>query len=164
VHPEHTLCIIHLRIAPDVPAVASIDIIVTDCGCANPVSINVGSDQNICAGDVVNLVANIQNATNLTWSTSGDGAFDNINANPAQYVPGPNDISLGVVKIKATSEDPDGSGPCFAAVDELTIIISKTIISFTQVNPLMYRRRKDYFSCHSFRWCIFRKWRNGQHI
>jgi gliding motility-associated-like protein len=117
-------------------AVASIDIIVTDCGCANPVSINVGTDQNICAGDVVNLVANIQNATNLTWSTSGDGAFDNINTNPAQYVPGPNDISLGVVKIKATSEDPDGSGPCFAAVDELTIIISKTIISFTQINPL----------------------------
>ncbi|MCO6461942.1 MAG: choice-of-anchor L domain-containing protein [Saprospiraceae bacterium] len=114
----------------------SISIIVNDCGCANPVIVNAGNDQNICAGDEVTLQATVQNAANITWSTSGDGIFNNPNDNPCHYIPGPMDISSGSVKITATSEDPDGTGPCFAAIDELIINITQTIISFPQINPL----------------------------
>lgn len=114
----------------------TINIKVNDCGCLDPVTIDVGADQSICAGEVVNLSGTFTNATSLSWTTSGDGSFDNISGNPVQYTPGTNDILSGTVHITATTNDPDGNGPCHEATDQVTITINKTIISFAQVDPL----------------------------
>ncbi len=114
----------------------TINIKVNDCGCLTPVTIDAGADQSICAGDAVTLNATLTNATSVTWATSGDGSFDNISGNPVQYTPGANDISSGTVHITVTSDDPDGTGPCHEATDQVTITINKTNISFAQVDPL----------------------------
>ncbi len=92
--------------------------------CLTPPTADAGLDQTVCEGNVINLNGVIGGAAStLTWSTSGDGTFDNNTSASAQYTPGTNDITNGSVTITITSDDPDGPGLCLPASDDLIITI-----------------------------------------
>ncbi len=92
--------------------------------CASPPTANAGTDQVICEGDTVALSGTIGGAaTSSTWSTNGDGTFDDATLLNAVYTPGTNDISNGTVTLTLTTDDPDGTGPCTAATDQLVITL-----------------------------------------
>ena len=64
----------------------------------NGSSVNAGPDQTICEGSTVQLAGQIGgSASSGTWSTSGDGSFNNVSLLNAIYTPGPTDISNGSV-------------------------------------------------------------------
>ena len=62
-------------------------------------------------------------ATTITWTSSGDGSFDNNTSLTPIYTPGASDISSGSVTITATTDDPDGAGSCLAATASLVLTI-----------------------------------------
>jgi len=61
--------------------------------------------------------------SSATWSTAGDGTFDDPTLLNAVYTPGTNDISSGTVTLTLTTDDPDGTGPCTAASDQVVITL-----------------------------------------
>jgi gliding motility-associated-like protein len=84
----------------------------------------VDPDFSICEGDIANINAILGgSASVVTWTTSGDGVFDNVNNLIAQYTPGTSDITTGSVSLTATTDDPDGAGSCVAASSSLVITI-----------------------------------------
>ncbi|HEY5690159.1 MAG TPA: gliding motility-associated C-terminal domain-containing protein, partial [Cyclobacteriaceae bacterium] len=85
---------------------------------------NAGTNFSVCSGNPVNLSGFIGGAaTSSTWSTSGDGAFDNVVNLNATYTAGANDITNGSVDLTLTTDDPDGAGPCAAGSSIVTITI-----------------------------------------
>ncbi len=77
----------------------------------NPaVQASAGGDDAICQGDSYHLInASIHNFESVTWSSSGDGSFDDpAQANPTYY-PGNNDIENGFVVLTAFVK---GIEPC----------------------------------------------------
>ncbi len=54
-----------------------------------------------------------------TWTTSGDGSFDNATAMNAVYTPGPTDA--GEVTMTLTSDDP--TGPCTMVMDQMIVYV-----------------------------------------
>lgn len=92
--------------------------------CSNPPIANAGTDLTICESDVANLSGSFGGgATSITWTTSGDGSFGDNTSTTAIYTPGTNDISNGSVTLTLTTDDPDGTGPCTAATDDLILSI-----------------------------------------
>ncbi|MDN4167035.1 hypothetical protein QWY31_16105, partial [Cytophagales bacterium LB-30] len=88
--------------------------------------IDIGSDFTICSSDTPNLSATLSgSASTITWSTSGDGSFSNTGIVNPVYTPGATDKSLGTVDITATTNDPDGAGPCTSASQTITITINE---------------------------------------
>ena len=87
----------------------------------NPAAIvDAGNAQTICNGGTVNLDATLSGAaTSMTWTTTGDGSFSNINDPDAVYTPGSNDVSNGSVTLRATTNNP--AGPCPAVNDDVVI-------------------------------------------
>ncbi|MCK5838939.1 MAG: hypothetical protein KAG99_03775, partial [Bacteroidales bacterium] len=80
-----------------------------------------GEDGAICQGDDYLLTdATAANYSNLLWSTSGDGTFDNSIILHPVYTPGANDISSGTVTLLLTVS---GEAPCGDAFDEMEITI-----------------------------------------
>ena len=85
--------------------------------------VNAGSDQSICEGTTAQLNGTIGGgASSATWSTSGDGTFNNASALNAIYTPGTNDLAAGTVTLTLTTNDP--AGPCVAENDQMVITIS----------------------------------------
>ena len=97
------------------PAVSD-DILITINSSA---SIDAGVDTLICASDIMGLLGVITNTT-ASWSTSGDGTFDDPNIANANYTPGPGDIATGFVSLDLTSNAPSNS--CLYTTD--TMILS----------------------------------------
>ncbi|MBN4072230.1 gliding motility-associated C-terminal domain-containing protein, partial [Flavobacteriales bacterium AH-315-E23] len=86
-------------------------------------TVDAGSDAAICANSTYTLSGTMGgSATNITWTTSGDGTFDNVVLLAATYTPGASDITFGVVTFAITTDDP--SGPCPAVVDIMTLFIN----------------------------------------
>jgi len=112
----------------------TITVNVSPCGCTNPASANAGTDQSVCNFNSV-MLAGGANSTPI-WSTSGDGTFDNVNALNAIYTPGPSDILAGTVILTLTTSDPDGSGPCHEATDQMTLTITTIPVNINQAGPL----------------------------
>jgi len=109
-------------------ATDSINVIVNNCTCTNPPTVDAGVDITICETDVATISATIGGAAStFTWSTSGDGTFTNTTSSPTDYTPGATDISNGTVTITVTTDDPDGAGPCVAATDDAVISIDPQI-------------------------------------
>ncbi|MCF8365901.1 MAG: hypothetical protein K9H16_08970, partial [Bacteroidales bacterium] len=54
---------------------------------------DAGNDQPVCIGGTVNLSGTATNQSYLTWSSSGDGYFDNIYSPSPVYYPGSIDFS-----------------------------------------------------------------------
>ncbi|WP_229791267.1 HYR domain-containing protein [Winogradskyella epiphytica] len=111
-------------------------------GVCNPVSdsmlvtinpqptVNVGNNQTVCSTSTsitMNAVLG-GGASSATWSTSGDGSFNNNNTN-AVYTFGTNDIANGSVTLTYTTNDP--TGPCIAATDSFVV----NIIPYIAANP-----------------------------
>ena len=109
------------------------DILIEDCGCLNPATAYAGNDINICAGQIASLNGIITVSTNAIWSTSGDGVFSNSQSLSSDYTPGVLDIANGSVTLSLITSDPDGSGPCHAALDLVVITISQIQIVITPV-------------------------------
>ena len=85
--------------------------------------VEAGANQNICSSATVSLSGSVTgSATSGTWSSSGDGSFDNASLLNAVYTPGANDILTGSVTLTLTSADP--VGPCGAVSDQLTVVIT----------------------------------------
>ncbi len=116
---------------------ATMQIEVNDCGCANPAGITIDPILPICENETIVLTANISGSANMvTWSTSGDGGFDNTTSITPTYTPGANDILNGSVTLTATTDDPDGTGPCLEASTNVVLMISTQVLpQFTQLGP-----------------------------
>jgi len=94
--------------------------------CKNPPTANAGLDQIICEGNLVNLAAIIGgSATSITWTSSGDGVFNDNTILTASYTPGTNDITNGTVTLTILTNDPDGTGLCVSASDFMIVNIEK---------------------------------------
>ncbi|MEK7153847.1 MAG: hypothetical protein AAB834_07900, partial [Patescibacteria group bacterium] len=86
---------------------------------------NAGTDATICEGSSFTLSGSIGgSATSLTWTTAGDGSFDNPALPAATYTPGAGDIAAGIVTLTITTDDPDGEGPWVVAIDDMILTIS----------------------------------------
>ncbi len=85
---------------------------------------NAGANFAICEGSSASLAGSIGGAaSSASWSSSGDGSFDNVNLLNAVYTPGATDIANGAVDLTLTTDDPDGTGPCVAGVGMMTLSI-----------------------------------------
>jgi hypothetical protein len=91
----------------------------------DPPTVNAGSDQIICYTGTATVTATLGGeASSVTWSTSGDGSFDDNTQATAIYSPGATDIINGSVTLSVFTNDP--SGPCGASGDNLTLVIQNS--------------------------------------
>ncbi|MCX7549959.1 HYR domain-containing protein, partial [Xanthomarina sp. F2636L] len=110
-------------------------------GICNPVSdsmlvtinpqptVDVGNNQSVCSTSTsITMNAILSVGATATWTTNGDGGFNNNNTN-AVYTFGTNDIANGSVTLTYTTNDP--AGPCIAADDSFTV----NIVPFITANP-----------------------------
>ncbi len=84
---------------------------------------NAGFDATICETGTATLSANAANTgagETGTWTTGGDGSFDNVNDEGATYTPGTTDITNGTVTLSWTI---DNGGLCPSATDDMIITL-----------------------------------------
>lgn len=92
-----------------------------------PAYVSAGTDTAVCAAGNITLAGQISGgATASTWTTSGDGVFNDSSLVNAVYTPGANDIVNGTVTLYITSNDP--AGPCLAVVDSMLLTIDSVAI------------------------------------
>jgi hypothetical protein len=104
-------------------------ITVINCSvCNNPPSVNVGQDITSCGISTVSISAILGGAaTTGTWS-NGLGSFSpNSTSLNAVYTPTAGELANGVAKLIFTTNDPDGLGPCLAAIDTLQINLQSNL-------------------------------------
>ncbi len=82
-------------------------------------SVNAGADDDVCEGSTYTLSAAAQNYQTITWTTAGDGSFDDVNSLTAVYTHGPNDLANGNVVLSLSVDSPCGA----AAEDDLLLTI-----------------------------------------
>ena len=87
-----------------------------------PATANAGQDQTICETDNHHLIsAGASLFSSVTWTTSGDGAFDNPQLLHPVYAPGSNDITAKSVHLILAVQ---GIAPCSnIAVDSMKLTI-----------------------------------------
>ena len=105
----------------------------------NPiVVVSVGDDTESCSNVGFQLAGEITGGIGTgTWTTTGDGTFDDDRDLDAIYTPGPADIAAGSVTIILTSDDPDGDGPCISETDFLLLTINPAPeITSTDLTPV----------------------------
>ena len=101
----------------------------TTSACTDPATADAGVDQTICASDAVILSASIGgSATGATWSTSGDGTFDNTSSLTATYTPGTTDLANGNVTLTIATI----SALCPVVTDDVLVEISQPIAAIDQ--------------------------------
>jgi CRISPR/Cas system CSM-associated protein Csm4 (group 5 of RAMP superfamily) len=92
----------------------------------NSVAANAGADQTTCGTSSIILAANI--ATGGSW-TGGSGTFNpNRNAANAIYTPAVSEIGT-TITLTWNVPDPDGTGPCAATLDNMTVAINNSTIA-----------------------------------
>ena len=101
----------------------------TDCtpkDCAKtPATASAGADATICAEKIYKLAGTFGGAaTSIVWKTTGSGSFDNPLSPTATYRSSLADVLIGTVKLIICTNDPDGSGPCKATADTMTLIMN----------------------------------------
>lgn len=92
----------------------------------SPAMVNAGKDSTICIKtDFFTLNGKKSGAAQSTrWTTDGTGTFDNSLSLTAKYSYSNQDITRGFVNFVLTSNDPDGNGPCKAAVDTVKLTLN----------------------------------------
>ena len=86
--------------------------------------VDAGEPQIICENETVSLSGTSGGGTtSVTWTTSGDGTFDDANSLTAEYTPGTADMAAapGTITLTLTSNDP--AGPCPAVTDDVVITL-----------------------------------------
>ena len=66
-------------------------------------NVNAGLDINMCVDETAHLNGFAANQTSLTWSTAGDGTFDDATSLTAIYTPGNQDIANGGTTLTLTA-------------------------------------------------------------
>jgi hypothetical protein len=79
-----------------------------------------GNDAGICAGSSYTLAEASSSNVVVTWSTSGDGSFNDVHALNPVYTPGSQDIANGNVSLSIM---PTSQAPCESTGDELQLTI-----------------------------------------
>src|SRR5207247_2064999 len=91
-------------------------------------TVNAGTDQTICETGTATLSGSKGgSASSSTWSTSGDGSFNNASLLNAVYSPGTADIAANTVTLTLTTNNP--AGPCNAVTDMVVISIDHLVVS-----------------------------------
>jgi gliding motility-associated-like protein len=86
------------------------------------VVVTAGVDTTICAGSSYTLAGTRGGgATASTWTTTGDGTFNDSSLVNAIYTPGVADTTNGTVILIITTDDP--AGACSFAIDSMTMTI-----------------------------------------
>lgn len=76
-----------------------------------PASVSAGSDQSFCSPATFTLNGSVGgSATSGTWTTNGDGSFDNAHALNAVYTPGANDLLNVKAILTFTTDNPNTCG------------------------------------------------------
>ncbi len=101
------------------------EIIVENCNCANPPTADAGDPVEICAGSEVELAGSFGGSATMAEWSGGTGTFtpNNTTMN-AVYTPSSSEIAQGFAHLLLTTDDPDGNGPCEAAVSDVNISIA----------------------------------------
>lgn len=91
---------------------------------SSPPLVNAGSDVTICANQTERLNGTATNSGTPTWTTSGNGSFDDINNLNATYTLGSSEISAGSVWLILTA---NGTGICSSlqVIDSLLVTIDQ---------------------------------------
>ena len=90
---------------------------------SNPVYANTGPDTSVCEDQPFSLSKAIANSYSaITWSTSGDGTFNDPNIINPIYIPGTGDILQGKTLLIMTAE---GVSPCPPNSDSLLLTINR---------------------------------------
>lgn len=82
-------------------------------------SANAGMDGSVCHNGSYQLSATVEHAGDLTWSSAGDGTFDDPAAANAMYFPGQADIDAGEVQLTLKALP---SAPCSAQAEDVLIL------------------------------------------
>lgn len=98
---------------------------------------NAGADAFVCDGSAYTLSGSIGgSATNLNWTTSGTGTFDNAGLSNATYTPSGADISSGTVSLIITTNDPPGA--CNSVSDTIVLTINQLDDAAFSYSPASY--------------------------
>ncbi len=90
-----------------------------------PATDNAGVAQTVCQGNTITLAGTIGgSAATSTW-TAPSGTFSNASSLTSTYTP---TIATGSVTLTLTTNDPDGAGPCPAAVSTVVITVNQAPI------------------------------------
>ncbi len=117
-----------------------LEVTINDCGCDNPATISINSIPEICEGETIDLMGILGgSASSIQWTTNGDGNFDDAFALSSIYTPGMADIVAGSVVLTASTDDPDGAGPCQEAVSEVNLTIKPIPASPMIANMTLYQ-------------------------
>jgi hypothetical protein len=83
---------------------------------------DAGPDDEICGNENYLLSGSATNYSAVSWSTAGDGTFDNNTILTATYFPGTNDISNGMVELTLTAV---AIAPCITGFsDDMELVLS----------------------------------------
>lgn len=95
--------------------------------------VNAGPDLSICHDDQAQLNAFAANYESLSWSTSGDGIFSDLNNPNTLYTPGPVDIGNGMVDLTITVSGNSGD-----VTDDMTLYV-ETCLSIAELDANDFR-------------------------
>ncbi len=106
-----------------------------DCSTCYPTA-EAGADTTICSGDIFQISGNVGNATNIFWTTSGNGTFDNPNSPNPKYVPTNEDFNAGSVTLTVKAQN-DSCGSLEELEDSMVLSISDcSSIDVTLINNI----------------------------
>jgi gliding motility-associated-like protein len=89
--------------------------------------VNAGNDIVICAGNICTFSASIGGgASGASWTTTGNGSFDNASSLSANYSATAGDIAAGSLAFVLTSDDP--AGACSAVSDTVMLTINQVAL------------------------------------
>ena len=107
----------------------------TDCSTCYPTA-EAGADATICSGEIFQIAGNVGNATNIYWTTSGNGTFDNPNSPNPKYVPTNEDFNSGSVTLTVKAQN-DSCGSLEELEDSMVLSISDcSSIDVTLINNM----------------------------
>ena len=107
----------------------------TDCSTCYPTA-EAGADATICSGEIFQIAGNVGNATNIYWTTSGNGTFDNPNSPNPKYVPTNEDFNSGAVTLTVKAQN-DSCGSLEELEDSMVLSISDcSSIDVTLINNI----------------------------
>ena len=82
-------------------------------------TVSAGDDGETCESESYLLDGSAENYTNVNWTTSGDGTFDNPTLLASTYTPGTVDISSGMVDLTLTAAP---NSPCTGDVSDIMML------------------------------------------
>jgi hypothetical protein len=113
---------------------------IPNCACPTAPVVDITAPQHSCSTTAIPVSASFTNVSNATWTSTGTGTFTTTSgASPltTDYTPSATDLALGHVYLIATTDDPDGAGPCTPVSQSVYIILVDSLQTpvITTLNP-----------------------------